>query len=82
MDHSLRINLSSLLVIFKGRVSEETNGSTSSIPTDLLEPIPSAHDTVLPTEQIPWITYYMKNLIKEMVSSTTSLSLDHGSEST
>ena len=34
-------------------------------PTEPPEPI--LHDTILPTNQVPWITYYKKNLRKEMV---------------
>ncbi|TYK08937.1 reverse transcriptase [Cucumis melo var. makuwa] len=59
--------------------SEETNWSTSSVPNDL-KPILSAHDTVLPTEQVPWITYYKKNLKMEMVSPTALPIVVHGYE--
>lgn len=66
--------------------SEETNWSSSSVPSDLFEllsePILSFHDTILPTKQVPWITYYRKNLRKEMVPSTASLAPVHESEPT
>ncbi|TYJ98043.1 Retrovirus-related Pol polyprotein from transposon TNT 1-94 [Cucumis melo var. makuwa] len=53
-----------------GNVSGENN-SFSFIPLDPSMPSkPIPHNTVLPTNQVPKITYYRKNLRKEVVSPT------------
>ncbi|XP_038884509.1 uncharacterized protein LOC120075312 [Benincasa hispida] len=47
--------------------SEEANASAYSVPLDLFpEPILETNDSVL-TKQVFWITYYRKNLRKEIV---------------
>ena len=38
----------------------------SSYPTVVTLPDPISHSTVLPTNQVPWKTYYRMNLIKEV----------------
>ena len=37
-------------------------------PTLITLPDPNSQTTVLPTNQVPWITYYRRNLIKEVWS--------------
>ena len=49
-------------------------------PTKPSEPI--LHDTVLPTDQVPWIIYYRKNLRKKMVHPTALSALAHESKPT
>ncbi|KAL0543618.1 hypothetical protein IC582_018718 [Cucumis melo] len=56
-------------------VSQE---STSTF--EFIEPTPSTvsdidpHPRILPTNQVPWKTYYRRNLIKEVESLTSQLS--------
>ena len=65
---SVRTNPTFLLAIFKGRVSEKSNNTI-----ELIKPAPSTvfdfdpHPIILPTNQAPWKTYYMRNLIKEVI---------------
>ena len=53
-------------------VNEESNCTL-----EFIEPTPStmsdfnSHLTCLPTNQVPWKTYYRRNLIKEVESSTS-----------
>ncbi|KAA0052840.1 reverse transcriptase [Cucumis melo var. makuwa] len=63
--------------------SEEANWLIPFIPISSTAPSELIlHDTVLPTNQVPWITYYRKNLRKEMVPPTDPLALVHESEPT
>ena len=53
-------------------MSEESNNTFK-----LIEPIPSIvsnidpHSIILPTDQVPWKTYYRRNLRKEVGSLTS-----------
>ena len=48
----------------------ESNNEETNYPNSLFEPTLTTHDTVLPTRQVPWITYYRKNLRKEIAAPT------------
>ena len=66
MSHLLKIILFLPVSLLQGEnVSEESNyilPLKSSYPTMVTLPDPSPHSTVLPTNQVPWKTYYKKNL--------------------
>ena len=52
-------------------VSEESNYVVpleSTYPTLGILPDPNPHSTVVPTDQVPWKTYYRRNLRKEVGS--------------
>ncbi|KAA0034861.1 E3 ubiquitin-protein ligase PRT1 isoform X2 [Cucumis melo var. makuwa] len=54
--------------------SEESNWVIflkSTSPTFALLPNLDPHNTILPTNQVPWKTYYRRNLRKNVGSSTT-----------
>ena len=64
-------------------MSEEAKWLISFVPLALTEPSePILHDTVLPTNQVPWITYYRKNLRKEIVHPTAPSTSVHESKPT
>jgi len=51
-------------------LQEESSNEETNYSNSLPEPILTTHDTVLPTRQVPWITYYRENLRKEIVAPT------------
>ena len=67
---SMRTNPSFSLAIFK----EESVSEESSCTFKFVEPTPCTvsdsdpHSIILPTNQVPWKTYYRKNLIKKIES--------------
>ncbi|TYK00119.1 uncharacterized protein E5676_scaffold596G00770 [Cucumis melo var. makuwa] len=52
-------------------VSEESNNTFEFVePTPIIVSNIDPHPIILPTNQVPWITYYKRNLRKEVGSST------------
>ncbi|KAA0046033.1 cysteine-rich RLK RECEPTOR-like protein kinase [Cucumis melo var. makuwa] len=70
---SVKINPTFPLAIFRGEnVSEESNSTFEFVkPTPITVSDIDPHPIILPTNQVPWKTYYRRNLIKEVGSPTS-----------